>query len=137
MSNLRNSVQLIGHLGADPEFKTLESGAKLAQIRIATTEHFKNAQGEWQDDTQWHNCTAWEQLAQRAKDYLKKGSYVLLTGRLTYRTYEDGQGVKKFYTEIRVSNFILLDKKPQDQLETSATGAPQIPEDTSDEGLPF
>lgn len=111
MNNLKNSVQLIGHLGADPEMKTLEKGTSLAQIRVATTEKYKNAAGEWTEDTQWHSCTLWESLAQRAHDYLKKGSYVLIQGRLIHRNYEDAQGIKRYVTEIRVNNFLILDKK--------------------------
>lgn len=133
MSNLKNYVQLIGHLGADPEIKTLEKGTMVANIRVATTEHYKNAQGEWQDDTQWHSCALWERLAERAKEYLKKGTFVLIQGKLVYRNYEDSNGVKRYYTEIRVTNFLILDKK--------SNGNSEIATSTEDSGanddLPF
>jgi single-strand DNA-binding protein len=66
MSTLRNRVQLIGHLGADPEMKTLESGIKVARLRLATNESYKLANGEWKEETMWHSITAWEKLAERA-----------------------------------------------------------------------
>lgn len=133
MTNLKNSVQLIGHLGADPEIRTLEKGAMVANIRVATTERYKNTQGEWQDDTQWHTCVLWERLAERAKEYLKKGSYVLIQGKLVYRNYEDSNGVKRYLTEIRVMNFLILDKKSTDNSEENA---PMIDQE-SNEDLPF
>ncbi len=116
MSTLRNSVQLIGHLGADPEIKTLENGTKVARIRIATTESYKNKSGEWMDETTWHNVVAWEALAERAEKYLHKGSFVVIEGKLTNRSYVNQQGETKYVTEVRASNFMLLDKKPSNEV---------------------
>ena len=110
MCDLRNSVQLIGHLGADPETKTLESGTKMTKLRLATTESYKAANGEWRDETQWHNIMLWEALADRAGKQLTKGSFLLLQGKLVNRSYTDTQGVKKYITEVRATNFIALDK---------------------------
>lgn len=135
MNNLKNSVQLIGHLGADPEIKTLDKGTTLAHIRVATSERFKNAKGEWQDDTQWHYCTLWEGLATKAQEYLKKGSYVMIQGRLIYRNYDDAQGVKKYVTEIRVNNFLILDKKPTSESTSTTTATAHSSTDNDD--LPF
>ncbi|MCO6494083.1 MAG: single-stranded DNA-binding protein [Bacteroidetes bacterium] len=111
MSNLKNNVQLIGHLGANPEVKTLESGTKVARISLATSESFKNKNGEWQDETTWHYITAWGPVAERAEKYLSKGSYILLEGKLTSRNYVDSKGEKKYIYEVRASNFLMLDKK--------------------------
>ena len=130
MSNLRNSVQLIGHLGADPETKTLESG-KMTKLRLATTESYKAANGEWRDETQWHNIMLWEALADRAGKQLTKGSFLLLQGKLVNRSYTDTQGVKKYITEVRATNFIALDKTKTTALETFGAAAQQ------DDGLPF
>jgi single-strand DNA-binding protein len=133
MSNLKNSVQLIGHLGADPERKTLDSGMALCTIRIATTEHFKNSKGEWQNETQWHSVILWDTLAQRAEQYLHKGSYVLLQGKLINRSYTDAQGTKKYITEVRGTNFLILDKKT-----TEADTIPnQVTVADSSDDLPF
>lgn len=110
MSSLRNHVQLIGHLGADPEMKTLENGTKMARIRLATTESYKTNTGEWKEETQWHSITLWETLAERAGRQLQKGSFVLIQGKLVNRTYTDAQGVKKYAIDIRASNVLSLDK---------------------------
>ena len=129
MSNLRNSVQLIGHLGIDPEIKKLESGTHMAKLRLATTESYKAQNGEWKDDTQWHNIIAWEALAERAGRQLSKGSFVLIQGKLINRNYTDAQGNKKYITEIRATNFMHLDKKPKDMQPETV--------DTQDDNLPF
>jgi len=132
MSTLRNRVQLIGHLGADPEMKTLENGAKVVRLRIATNESYKTSSGEWKEETMWHNVSAWEKLAERALAQLHKGSYVMLEGKLVNRSYTDSSGNKKFYTEVRAGSFLLLDRKSSEQ-------APPEPEaaDTEEDGLPF
>ena len=110
MSTLRNSVQLIGHLGADPEVKNFDSGRKQVIMRMATTERFRS-NGEWKEDTQWHRVVTWNRTADRAEQQLKKGSFVLAEGKLTYRNYEDANGQKHYITEVQLQNFILLDKK--------------------------
>lgn len=111
MSSLRNRVQLIGHLGANPEMKTLESGTKVARLRIATNEGYKTADGNWKEETMWHNVSAWERLAERMEQQLQKGSYVMIEGKLVNRSYTDTNGNKKFYTEVRALNIMVLDKK--------------------------
>lgn len=133
MSTLRNRVQLIGHLGADPELKTLDSGTKVARIRIATNESYKMANGEWKEETMWHSVTAWEKLAERATQQFHKGSYIMIEGKLINRSYIDASGNKKFLTEVRASNIILLDKKHPEpnNMETDGQDA------EGDDGLPF
>ncbi len=95
MSTLKNRVQLIGHLGADPEVKTIDNGAKVARLRIATNEAFKTAAGEWKEETMWHSVTAWEKIAERIEQQLHKGNFVLIEGKLINRTFTDANGVKK------------------------------------------
>lgn len=108
MSTLRNRVQLIGHLGHDPEIKTLESGKKLARFTLATNENFKNAEGLKTEETTWHNIVAWNGSAEIASKYLTKGKEVCIEGRITYRTYTDKNGVQKGSTEIVVNELVLL-----------------------------
>jgi single-strand DNA-binding protein len=108
MSTLRNRVQLIGHLGHDPEIKTLESGKKLARFTLATNENFKNAEGLKTEETTWHNIVAWNGSAEIASKYLTKGKEVCVDGRITYRTYTDKNGVQKGSTEIVVNELVLL-----------------------------
>jgi single-strand DNA-binding protein len=114
MNTLRNSVQLIGHLGADPEVKNISNGSKVATMRIATTERYQS-NGEWKEDTQWHRLAMWEQLAERAQNNLRKGSFVMVEGKLTHRKYTDVQGKLRFATEVRVVQFIHMDRKPSTQ----------------------
>ncbi len=111
MSHLRNKVQLIGHLGMNPEIKILESGKKLAKFSIATNESYKNAKGEKITDTQWHHVIAWNKTAEIAEMYLEKGKEVALEGKLTNRSYEDTNGAKRYITEIVCNELLLLGSK--------------------------
>ena len=111
MTNLRNSVKLIGHLGKDPEIRTFDSGKKMASFSIATTEKYKNQKGEKISDTQWHNLVTWGRLADVAGKYLKKGSEVAVEGKLVHRSYETDGGEKKYITEINVTDMLMLGKK--------------------------
>lgn len=136
MSSLRNSVQLIGHLGGDPEVKHLENGSKITRIRIATTESYKTASGEWKEETQWHSVSGWANIADRMEKYLHKGSFVLIEGKLTYREFVDTNGVKKYFTEVRANSVMLLDKKTTEQ-QPSLTEQNQVAENESNDDLPF
>ena len=111
MNALRNKVQLIGNLGSNPEVITLDSGKKLAKFSIATNESYKNAQGEKVTDTQWHNVIAWNKTAEIVEKYLSKGNEVAVEGKLTSRSYEDKEGVKKYITEIVVNELLMLGGK--------------------------
>lgn len=133
MSTLRNRVQLIGHLGADPEMKTIESGAHVVRMHIATNESYKMASGEWKEETMWHTVTAWNKLAERIMQQLHKGSYVMIEGKLINRSYNDAAGVKKFYTDVRATNMMLLDKKASEQ----TAAEPELQDADTDDGLPF
>lgn len=111
MSNLRNSVQLIGRLGKDPEVRTFDSGKKVATFSIATTDTYKNQKGEKVQDTQWHNLVIWGKLADIAGQYLKKGKEIAVEGKLVHRSYETSAGEKKYITEINVSDMVMLGDK--------------------------
>jgi len=111
MNALRNKVQLIGNLGSNPEVITLESGKKLAKFSIATNESYKNAKGEKVTDTQWHNVIAWNKTAEIVEKYLSKGNEVAVEGKLTSRSYEDKEGIKKYITEIVVNELLMLGGK--------------------------
>ena len=111
MNNLRNKVQLIGNLGADPEIKTFDSGKKKVKLSLATSENYKNANGEKVEQTQWHNVIAWGKTADVAEKYLHKGSEIAIEGKIQYRSYEDKKGEKRYITEIMVNELLLLGKK--------------------------
>jgi single-strand DNA-binding protein len=109
MKTLRNSVQLIGRLGKDPEVKMFEKSKK-ASFSIATTDTYKNQKGEKIEDVQWHNVVLWGRLAGIAEKYLKKGQEVAVEGKLVHRAYETN-GEKKYITEINVNDLIMLGTK--------------------------
>ena len=111
MNTLRNKVQLIGNLGNNPEVITLESGKKLAKFSIATNDSYRNASGEKITDTQWHNVIAWNKTAEIVEKYLSKGNEVAVEGKLTSRSYENKEGVKKYITEIVVNELLMLGGK--------------------------
>lgn len=111
MNTLKNSVRLIGNLGAAPEVKSLEKGNKMARINMATNETYTNAKGEKVTETNWHNLVAWGKTAEVAEKYLVKGSEVAVEGKLASRSYTGKDGVKKYVTEVVVNEILLLDKK--------------------------
>ncbi|QQS50314.1 MAG: single-stranded DNA-binding protein [Bacteroidota bacterium] len=110
MKDLKNKVQLIGHLGGDPEVKQLENGKKMARFSLATNQMYFDQKGEKVEDTQWHNIVAWGKDAELVEKFLAKGSYVTLEGRLVYRSYEDKQGQKRTITEIVLNDLLLPPK---------------------------
>jgi single-strand DNA-binding protein len=110
MNTLRNKVQLIGHLGNDPEVINLESGKTLAKFSIATNDSYKTASGEKVTDTQWHNVVAWGKTAEIIEKYLTKGKEVAVEGKLTTRTWEDKDGMKRYTTEVVCNELLMLGK---------------------------
>jgi len=111
MNKLRNSVQLIGHLGMNPEVKTLESGRKLAKFSLATNDSYMNSNGEKVDETEWHNVVAWNKTAELIESYLEKGKEVAVQGKLTTRSWDDEQGNKRYITEVVCNEILFLGKK--------------------------
>ena len=110
MKAIKNKVQLIGHLGAAPEIKIFDTDKKLANLSIAVNDRFKNAKGEWVDETQWFNLVAWSKLAQYAEQYLLKGSEIAIEGRMVNKFYTDKNEIKRTTTEIIISEILLLNK---------------------------
>ncbi len=109
MAKSVNKVILVGHLGKDPEVKYTPSGTPVAKFSLATSERFKDKDGNWQDRTEWHNITAWQRTAEIAGEYLKKGSQVYIEGRLRTDSWDDKEtGQKKYRTEIVVNDLVLL-----------------------------
>lgn len=108
MSGSLNKIMLIGNLGRDPEVKMTPSGQQVARFSVATTENWKNAQGEKQSKTEWHNIVVWGKQAEIAEKYLRKGKQVYIEGRIQYREYTDQAGVKKTACDIRCDNFAML-----------------------------
>lgn len=111
MSTLRNKVQLIGHVGNDPEIKTFDGGKKLAKLNVATNESYKNEKGEKVEETQWHSLIAWGKTADIIEKYVVKGKEIAIEGKLTHRSYEDKTGEKRYVTEVVIDELMLLGSK--------------------------
>ncbi|MGG7035616.1 MAG: single-stranded DNA-binding protein [Flavobacterium sp.] len=110
MNALRNTVQLIGHVGNDPEIKNFEVGKKLANFTMATNEFYKNDKGEKVEETQWHRLVAWGKTADIIEKYVMKGKEIAIEGKLTHRSYDDKNGEKRYITEVLVNEVLLLGK---------------------------
>jgi single-strand DNA-binding protein len=117
MGNL-NKAMLIGRLGSDPEMRNTGS-ASVVNISLATTETYKDAQGNKQEKTEWHNLVFWERNAEIVEKYCKKGSQLFVEGSLQTREWNDKDGNKRYTTEIRVRNFQMLDSKNSEQSTSS------------------
>ena len=102
---------LIGNVGTDPEVRYLDGNTKVAQFRLATTERYKDRNGENRENTEWHSIVAWRQSADVAERYIRKGTQVYIEGRLRTRTWTDQQGVQHSRTEVNVDSLQLLGRK--------------------------
>ncbi len=111
MNAIRNHVQLIGNLGNDPEIHSFGDGRKLAKFSLATNEVFTNNEGEKVTQTQWHKVVFFGRTAETVEKYLHKGKEVAVTGKISYREYEDKEGVKRYVTEIIGDELLLLGSK--------------------------
>jgi single-strand DNA-binding protein len=106
-----NKVILVGNLGKDPEVKYLDNGVAVANFSLATTENYKNKEGERVSQTEWHNVVLWRGLAEVAEKYLKKGASVYVEGKIKTRKWEDKEGVTRYSTEILGENMTMLGGK--------------------------
>ena len=130
-----NKVILVGNLGKDPEVKYLDSGVAVANFSLATTESYKNKEGERVNQTEWHNIVLWRGLAEVAEKWLKKGSNVYIEGKIKTRKWEDKDGNTRYNTEILADNMTMLGSKSTSESAAPTTSA-QPADDTADD-LPF
>jgi single-strand DNA-binding protein len=109
MARSVNKVILLGNVGKDPEIRSTAGGTMVATFGLATSDRQKDAQGNWQDHTEWHNLVAFTRTAEIIRDYVKKGSKIYVEGTLRTSNWEDKQsGQKRYKTEIIVNELILL-----------------------------
>lgn len=110
MAKSVNRVFLLGNVGKDPEIRSTGGGTMVANFGLATSERYKDPQGNWQDRTEWHNIVAYARLAEIVRDYVKKGSKLFVEGRLNTRNWDDKEyaGRKVYRTEIIASDVSLL-----------------------------
>ena len=118
-----NKVMLIGNVGADPEVRYLESSnAKVASLRMATTERYTDRSGENRENTEWHNIVAWRRLADTIESYVKKGTQIYVEGRLRTREWTDNSGAKRYTTEVVADNIQLLGRRSEGSAPAAAQG---------------
>ena len=126
-----NKVILIGNLGADPEVRTMPDGSPVCNLRVATTESWKDkATGEKREMTEWHRIVLYRRLAEIAAQDLRKGSQVYLEGRIRTRKWQDKEGVDRYTTEIEASEMTMLGNKSSPTMsepETASGNAPIAP----------
>ncbi|MFH1852110.1 MAG: single-stranded DNA-binding protein [Candidatus Neomarinimicrobiota bacterium] len=127
-----NKVILVGHLGGVPESRYTPSGSAVANFNLATNESWRTADGTNEEHTEWHRCILFGKLAERAKEFLKKGQMIYFEGRLRTRSWEDKDGVKRYTTEVIGDNFTMLGKK-----EADSAPADDVPAGNEDDDLPF
>ena len=139
-----NKVILLGNLGRDPEVRHLDNGRAVANFSIATSETYKNKQGEKVTNTEWHNLVLWTPLAEIAEKYLKKGNQVYIEGKLTSRSYEDKDGVTKYITEVVGRDMTLLggprqeeNTQPTSAATTEQVAQPAVEDAGEIDDLPF
>jgi single-strand DNA-binding protein len=131
MSRLRNKVTLIGRLGQDPVVRKLESGQSVANFSMATSERYKDKQGETVEKTEWHNIVAWGKLSEIVEKYVKKGDEIAIEGKLTTEKYEK-DGVDRFVTKIVANEMLMLGGKNE-----GTASAPGLATKEGDDDLPF
>ena len=127
-----NKVQLIGHLGGDPESRFTTSGSAVTNFNLATNESWKSAEGDIKEKTEWHRVVLFGKMAETAAEYMKKGQLVYVEGRLQTRSWEDKDNVKRYTTEILCDNFTMLGRKGDD---AGASSSAKVSE--QDDDLPF
>ena len=106
-----NKVLLIGNVGKDPEIRHLQGGASVATITLATSERYRDRNGESRELTEWHTIIAWRQLADLAENYIRKGSQIYVEGKIRSRSWDDQNGQKRYVTEIQADTIQLLGRR--------------------------
>lgn len=135
-----NEVTLIGNLGNDPEVRTTQNGRTVANFNLATSESFKNKEGERITNTEWHRITAWSPLAEIIEKYVKKGSQIYLKGSLKTRSYEDKDGVKRNITEVVMKELKMLGGRQESRQQHEPQQHIQEPvqaQESFNDDLPF
>jgi single-strand DNA-binding protein len=110
MNAMKNTVQLIGNVGNDPEIKNLDGGKKVANITMATNEVYYKENGDKVEQTEWHKVVAWGKTAEIIEKYVTKGLQIGIEGKLTHRSYDDKNGEKRYITEVVANEVLLLGK---------------------------
>jgi single-strand DNA-binding protein len=139
MSRSLNKVQIIGHLGKDPEMRYTPSGKPVTTFSVAVSRSWNSADGERHNETEWFNVVAWSSLAETCKQYLSKGQRVYVEGRLQTRRWDDKEGQKHTSVEIVASEMIMLDRRESNNNQSQETDAvaPEANVDAAEDEFPF
>ena len=136
-----NKVILVGNLGKDAELRYTPNGTPVATVRLATTDRYKDKDGQWQDQTEWHTVVIWGKTAESLAEYLRKGKQIYVEGRLQTRSWDDKEGKKRYATEVRTDRIVLLGSRgPGAEREEPAaahTEAAREPVEVTDDDIPF
>lgn len=134
-----NKVMILGRLGADPEIRKSDTMRTKANLRVATSESYKNAEGNWVETTEWHTIVMWGPMADRAERDLKKGSIVFVEGKLKTRSWEDQNGTKRYATEVIADSFQFVNKTDEHHKsgQSSETTTEEKDTPSMEDGLPF
>ena len=138
-----NKAILIGHVGNDPEVRHLEAGTPVANFRLATSETYKNREGERVTQTEWHNVVVWRGLAEVVEKYVTKGQLLYIEGRIRIRAWDDKDGNKRYTTEIVADNLQMLGRKSDNAGEAAPSAPSQnsssasVTEPEPEDDLPF
>jgi len=138
-----NKVILVGNLGKDPEVRHLENGTAVANFPIATSESYKDKNGDRQEITEWHNIVLWRGLADIAEKYLRKGNQVYIEGKLRTRSWQDKDGNTRYTTEVVGDNMTMLGSRnespsvPVNEGSQNSNQKAEMPEQEDDDDLPF
>jgi single-strand DNA-binding protein len=131
-----NKVILVGNVGKDPETRYLDENTPVCKFPLATSEVYKNRDGEKIEQTEWHNIVLWRGLAKVAEQYVKKGAQLFIEGRIRSRSYDDKDGIKRYITEIVGDNMQMLGRRQENDQQQSRPQSPgnQQPQSSSSAG---
>ncbi len=141
-----NKVILIGNLGRDPEIRYTKDGTAVANLNLATSDSWSDANGQRQERTEWHRVVAFGRLAEIAKEYLGKGRQIYIEGRLQTRSWDDKQGNKRYTTEVKADQMVMLGGRggdsttPRDDAPSESAGSSNFapePFKATEEDVPF
>jgi len=138
MARSINKVTLLGNVGKDPEIRSTPSGVMVASFGLATSDRFQDAQGNWQDRTEWHNLKAFKRTAEIVRDYVKKGSKLYIEGKISTNSWDDKEtGIKKYRTEILINELVLLSGREEGSGGGASAGGYSRPASTSTSSASF
>lgn len=138
MARSVNRATLVGNIGQDPELRSTPGGRNVCSFRMATSEAYKDSNGEWKEITDWHTVVCWDNLAVQVAENFRKGTKVYVEGKIKHRSYEGKDGVTRHVTEVIANTVISLgSRKSNDNQEKEAYDEPEFEEGTPDDDVPF